>query len=104
MGNEAGEGEAGATASGAHANTSSPETFDIADASRLHHDAFQVADFDQRGQHFSGDHPASSRAPDDDRLTADVAAWRAGAAARNEYAQAQPPGSAHDTTHVEHSA
>jgi hypothetical protein len=83
------EGKAGATASAAHANTSSPETIDIADAGGLHRDAFHVADLDQRG---------------DDRPTADAAAWRAGAAARNEYAQAQPPSGAHDTTHIDHNA
>ena len=89
MANETGEGKAGATASAAHANTSSSETIDIAGAGRLHRDAFHVADLNQRGH---------------DHLTADVAAWRAGAAARNEYAQAQPPSSAHDTTHIDHNA
>ena len=89
MSNETGEGKTGVTASVAHADTSSPETIDIADAGRHHCDAFHLADLDLRG---------------DDRLIADVAAWRAGAAARDEYAQAQPPGGAHDTTHIDHNA
>jgi FecR protein len=89
MANETGEGKAGATASAADANTSSPETIDIADAGRLNRDAFHVADLDQRG---------------DDRPTADAAASRTGAAGRNEYARAQPPSGAHDTTHIDHSA
>ena len=101
MANETGQGKAGAAASVVQANAH-PETIDTTDAGLSGHGAFDGADLRPHGRgHFAGEHPA----PDDDRLTTDVAAWRAGAGERNEYAQAQPLGGSYDSTsHMEHNA
>jgi FecR protein len=102
MANETGEGKAGATGAVVQASPSHSETIDTTDAGLHHRGTLHGADPHPHGRDQFSDEQA---APDHGRLTTDAAAWRAAAAARNEYAQAQPLSGSHDTAgHIEHSA